>query len=110
MPHMIDPNLSAAQAAELRHARWRERHPDWQRPPRDQTIRRSANLLPFAAVDGGVTVQDFLQNFGVGYQALALADQLFQQSLGIALVGMGRSDQVHRNIRVDQNHGRGPVP
>jgi len=62
------------------------------------------------AVDGDVAVQDLLQHFGVGHQALAVADQFFEQSLRVAFVGMGRADEVHRDIRVDQNHGFTPVP
>lgn len=49
---MIDPNLSAEQAAQLRRARWREGHPDWLRPARDNTRRTLNARLPFVAVDG----------------------------------------------------------
>ncbi len=61
------------------------------------------------AVDGGVAVEDFLEDFGVGYQALAVADQFFQQLLRVGFVWVGRTDQVHRDIGVDQKHGCMPV-
>jgi hypothetical protein len=39
---------------------------------------------------------------------LAVADQLLQPLLRVALVGMRRAHEIHRNVRVDQNHGCGP--
>src|ERR1700726_865985 len=63
-----------------------------------------------AAVDSDVAVQDLLENLGVRNQALALADHLFEQSSRIVLVGMRSANQIHGNIRVDQNHGCVPVP
>jgi hypothetical protein len=55
-------------------------------------------------------VQDLLENLGVRNQALALADYPFKQSPRIALVGMSSANQIHGDIRVDQNHGCPPVP
>ena len=57
-----------------------------------------------APIDGDVAVQDLLQYFRVGDQALALADQPFQQPLRVGLVGTGCAHQIHRNIGVNQNH------
>jgi hypothetical protein len=51
-----------------------------------------------SAIDGDVPVQDLLKYLGIGNQALALADQLFQQLLRVAFVRMSRPDQVHRDI------------
>ncbi len=62
------------------------------------------------AIDGDVAMQDLLQDLGVRHQALALTDQLFEQSLRVALVGVSRAHKIHRDIRVDQNHGRTPDP
>src|SRR6266480_3178058 len=73
-----------------------------------QSVERRLDCV--AAVDSGVAVQNFLENLGVRYQALALADHLFEQSTRVALVGMRSTNQVHGNIRVDQNHGCAPVP
>jgi hypothetical protein len=52
----------------------------------DQSIERRLNGVP--AVDGHVPVQDLLQDLGVGDEALAVIDQLFEPSLGVALVGV----------------------
>jgi len=62
-----------------------------------------------AAVDRDVAVQNFLQHFGIGNQALALADQLFEQSLRVALVRVRRAHEIHRDVGVDENHGCAPV-
>jgi hypothetical protein len=49
---MIDPDLSAEQAAQIRRARWREDHPDWLRPARDVSRRGLNARRAFVAVDG----------------------------------------------------------
>jgi hypothetical protein len=56
------------------------------------------------AVDSHVAMQDLLQDLGVGDEALALVDQLFEQSLRVALVGMRRAHKIHWDVRIDQNH------
>jgi len=50
------------------------------------------------AVDGDVPVQDLLQHLGVGNQALAVIDQLFEQPLGVALAGVGGAHEVHGDV------------
>jgi hypothetical protein len=50
------------------------------------------------AVDGNVTVKDLLQDFGIGDEALAIADQILQTSPGIGFVRMGSADQIHRDV------------
>src|SRR5260221_5627066 len=57
-----------------------------------------------------IAVQDLLQDFGIRNQALPVADQIFQQTLRVGLVRMGRANKVHRDIRVDQNQGCMPAP
>ena len=74
----------------------------------EQSVERGLDGV--AAVDCDVAVQDLLENLGVRNQALALADHLFEQPSRIALVGMRSADQIHGDIRVDQNHGCAPVP
>src|SRR6266849_10059551 len=68
----------------------------------EQGIKRRLDSI--AAVDCDVAVQYLLQHFGVRNQTLALADNLFEQPQRIALVRMGRADQVHRDVGVDENH------
>jgi hypothetical protein len=50
----------------------------------EQSVERRLDSVP--AIDRHVAMKDFLQNLGVGDQALAIIDQFFQQSLGIALM------------------------
>jgi hypothetical protein len=52
-----------------------------------------------------IAVKDFLQDLRIRNQALAVANQVFQQPLRVGLVWMWRADQIHRDIRVDQNQG-----
>ena len=61
-------------------------------------------------VNRNVAVQDFLQDFRIRYEPLALADQFFKQSLRVSLVKMWSAYQIHGDIRVDQNHGFVPAP
>jgi hypothetical protein len=63
-----------------------------------------------ATVDRDVTVQDFLEHLGVCNQAFAIADEFFDQSLRVSFVRMRGADQVHGNVRVDENHECVPVP
>ena len=56
------------------------------------------------------TVQDLLQDLGIGHQALTVGDQLLEQALRVSFVRMRGADQIHRYIGVDQNHDRAPVP
>src|ERR1700726_2252193 len=74
----------------------------------EQTVERWLDCV--AAVDSDVAVQDLLENLGVRNQVLAIADRLFEQSSRVALVGMRSANQIHGDIRVDQNHGCAPVP
>jgi hypothetical protein len=67
-----------------------------------QSVERGLDCV--ATVDSDVTVQDLLENLGVRNQTPALADRFFEQSSRVALVGMRSANQVHGNIRVDQNH------
>ena len=58
-----------------------------------------------SAVNGDVAMQDLLQYLGVGDEALATIDQLLEQALSVALVGVRRAHQIHGDVRIDQNHG-----
>ncbi len=69
----------------------------------EQGIKRRLNGIP--AIDSGVSVQDFLENFGIGDEAFAVADQPFKEALRVGLVRMVRADQVHRDIGIDEDHG-----
>jgi hypothetical protein len=74
----------------------------------EQSIECRLDGVP--AVDGGGPVQDLLQDLGVGDEPLAVIDQLFEPSLCVALVRVGRAHEVHGNVRIDKNHGCAPAP
>jgi len=61
------------------------------------------------AIDRDVAVQDFLEDLGVGHEALALGDQPLERSLRVGLVGVGRTDEVHRDVGVDEDHSGSSV-
>ncbi len=63
-----------------------------------------------AAIDGSIAMENFLQHFGVSNQALALAHQFFEPSLCVASMGVRGTDEIHRNVGIDEDHGCGPVP
>jgi hypothetical protein len=62
------------------------------------------------AIDRDVAVKYFLQHFRIGRQSLAISDEFFQHSLGLDFMRMRRSDKVHWDVRVNENHERVPVP
>jgi len=72
----------------------------------EQSVEGRLDGVP--TVDGDVPMQDLLQDLGVGDEALAVTDQLFEQSLCVALVGVRRTHQIHGDVRIDQNHGCAP--
>jgi hypothetical protein len=57
-----------------------------------------------ATVNCNISMQDLLKHFGICNQALAVAHQLLEPTLRVALVGMRRAHEIHRNVRVDENH------
>ena len=67
-------------------------------------------LNGIAAINRDIAVQNLLKDLGVGDQTLTLGDQLFQPSLGIAAMRVGRADQVHRDVGIDEDHDRKPLP
>ena len=58
----------------------------------------------FPAVDRRIAMQNFLKHLGIRHQPFAIDDETLQQYLGIGLVRVRRSDQIHRHIRIDENH------
>jgi hypothetical protein len=55
-------------------------------------------------INGHVAVQDLLQHLGSGDQTLGLDNGALEQCAGGILVGMRGADQVHRDVRVDEDH------
>jgi len=51
-----------------------------------------------AAIDCNISVQDLLQDLGIGNKTLTVGDQLLQQALRVNFVRMRCADQIHRNI------------
>lgn len=73
----------------------------------EQGVKRRLDCV--AAVDGNVAVQDLLKHFGIRNEALPVADQFLEQALRVALMRMRRTNEIHRDVGVDQNHGCAPV-
>jgi len=63
-----------------------------------------ARLDGIAAIDRHVTVKDLLQDPGIGNESALLGNGTFEQTASVDLVRMLRAHQVHRDIRVDQDH------
>ncbi len=74
----------------------------------EQSVERRLDGVP--AIDGDVPMQDLLQDLGVGDEALAVIDQLFEPSLCVTLVGVRRAHEIHGDVRINQNHGCAPDP
>lgn len=53
-------------------------------------------------------MQDLLEHFGVGHQPIARRHRVAQQPLGLILVRMRSPDEVHEDVRVDEDHFAGP--
>ena len=70
----------------------------------DTQERIEGGLNRVAPVDGNVTVENLLEHLDVCDEALRVREQLFQSQLRIPLVGMLRPHQVHRDVRVEEDH------
>jgi hypothetical protein len=62
-------------------------------------------LNRFRPADRRKAVQDFLQHLRIGYQARAIGDAAFQETLGIYFMCLRGSDKVHRDAGIDEYHG-----
>ena len=68
---------------------------------------RTASKAGFPAVQCDVAVQDLLQHFDIGDEPLPAPDGRLQELLSIDLVGVSLPDQVHRDVRVQQDAHEG---
>ena len=60
-------------------------------------------LYGIVTINGGITMENLLQNFCIGNQTLTRRDQALEDHLRFGLVRMGRPYQVHRNIGIDED-------
>ena len=67
--------------------------------------RVESRLYGLTPVDADIAMQDLLQGFGISDKALTICYQFFQQPLCIRLVRVRRAHEIHRNIRINENHG-----
>ena len=57
----------------------------------------------FAPVNSRVTVENLLQYLSISDETLPRSDQALQDNLGLCLVRMCGSDQVHRDVGIDED-------
>jgi hypothetical protein len=69
-----------------------------------QGIERAIDVVE--TPDRLVAMQDLLQDLGIGTQRLIRRDGLLQEPPSALFVGMRTADEVHRDVRVDQDHSR----
>jgi len=70
----------------------------------DSQKRIESRLNRVSSADGDVAVENFLKCLRVRNQALLIGKTFFQDLPGLSLVRMSRPDQVHRDIRIDEDH------
>ena len=56
-----------------------------------------------ASVDGDVPVQDLLEYLRVGHQPLTASYALIEQHARADFVRVGLADEVHRDVRIDED-------
>ena len=54
--------------------------------------------------DRHIAVDDLLEDFGIGRKRLVVRDGLLEEPAGEMLVRMVGPEQVHRDVRVDEDH------
>jgi hypothetical protein len=67
-----------------------------------------ARLNGIAAIDRDVAVEYLLKDLRVGQETTFLCDRSFEKAPSVDLVRMLAPDQIHRDIRVDQDHSPSP--
>lgn len=70
----------------------------------DAEERIERRLYGLASVDRNVPVEDLLEDLRIGGQRLVINDRPLDEPSRSSLVGMVGSNQVHRNVRVDEDH------
>lgn len=66
-----------------------------------------SRLDGFATSDGSVAMKNLLVHLGTGHQSDLTGDLPFEGTLRVHPHPVVRSDQVHRDIGVDEDHGTG---
>jgi hypothetical protein len=72
----------------------------------EKSVEGGLNPLPLA--QGIITVKDFLQNLGIGDQSLAGHRGSLEEALRSLAVGMRTANDIHGDVRVDEDHSRTP--
>jgi len=68
----------------------------------EQSVECRLNCFPTIYRD--IAVQDFLEHFSVGNKTMTVANQFLEQPLCVGFVRMWCADQIHGDVRIDQNH------
>src|SRR5206468_9088737 len=69
---------------------------------RQQYFKCGSNVL--APINGGIPVKDLLKNLRVRDQRSFFGHKSFEKPAGIGFMRMRSADQIHRNVRVDEDH------
>ena len=70
----------------------------------DPQHRREGGIDHVEPLDRPIPVEDLLKNLGVSTQRLARSDRLLGELPGARLQRMVGTDEVHRHVRVDEDH------
>ncbi len=76
-------------------------------PIDDAEQRVEGGLDRVATIDRRVPVEDLLQDFDVRREPFPLREGPLEQPLGVALVRVRRADEIHRDVRIDEDHRGG---
>ena len=60
-------------------------------------------------IDRAIPMEDLLEDLGVGAQRLARGDRVLDELPGARFERVVGADEIHRNVRVDQDQPSGPV-
>ncbi len=70
----------------------------------DAQERVEGGLNRIAPIDGDVSVQDLLERLDVGDETFSFSKTSFQGLLSVPLVSVRRPHEIHRNVRIEEDH------
>ena len=70
----------------------------------DSENRVEGGLDRVAPADGDIPVENLLEHFRVRDEPLFQGNEFLQKLLGVPFVRMRRPDQIHRDVRIEEDH------